>query len=276
MNTFDTLPKELWIHIISTIPCKYINSICNISKQFKELCVQENLFHKQKMKGYPRQSGHFKYHNVTEYEGYLYNKYKILMKCNFSNIFRNRRNKKDIKNISSSLLDVLYEDHIDLVCGDIIDVGLVSEEFIFDGETVINLKKNHNNTIRNNYYITPDEYYHIPNDLCPIKNNVPVKYWNKNGLGDITFSIQIANIKNELIKNISLNNYNVSYTWFTLNELTYVIYHRKPNLLTVDKLHMKDNIILYLTLNHINPEMFTFDIKDKIITNKYHIASRFY
>lgn len=60
MNSFDILPTELWIHIILNIPCKYIPKICNISRQFKDLCDQENLFQKQKMKGFPRKSGCFK------------------------------------------------------------------------------------------------------------------------------------------------------------------------------------------------------------------------
>jgi len=114
MGIYNTLPKELWIYIILKIPCKYIPNICNISRQFKDLCDQENLFLTQKMKGFPRKSGHFESHNVTEYEGYLYNKYKALIKCNFSNIFRNskRGNKNILRDISDSLLDVLYYNNL--------------------------------------------------------------------------------------------------------------------------------------------------------------------
>lgn len=266
MNTFDLLPKELWIYIILNIPCKYINNICNISTQFKDLCDQENLFHKQKMKGFPRKSGHFEYHNVTKYEGFLYNKYKSLIKCNFSNIFRNskHKNKTILKDISDSLLDVLYKNNVDLVCGDIINFGDVSEDFLFDGKEIT---ENKITDLRNN------SYYIIPDDLSPIENNVPIKYWNKRGLLDILFTISITNIKNQLIQNISINSYQIAYTWFILNNCTYVIYHKNLNLLTIDKLSNKDNIIVYLNINRDNKEIYTFDIKDKIITNQYQIAS---
>lgn len=266
MNVFNILHKELWIHIILNIPCKYISNISNISRQFKDLCDHENLFYKQKRKGFPRKSGCFKYHDVTEYEGFLYNKYKALIKCNFSNIFRNSKpkNKTILKDISDSLLDLLYENNVDLICGDIINFGDVSEDFLFDGETIIDNKI---------CCLGGNFYYIIPDDLSPIENNVPIKYWNKNGLLDILFTISITNVKNELIQNISTNSYQLAYTWFTLNNCTYVIYHKNLNLLTIDKLRKKDNIIVYLNTNHTNKEMYTFDIKDKIITNQYQISS---
>ena len=267
MNIFDILPKELWIHIILYIPCKYIPRICNVSVQFRDLCVYQNLFQKRKMKGFPRKSGRFKIHKLLEYEGYLCNKYKAFMKSNFSNISKisTCENKNIIKNVSDSLVDLLYNNNIDLTCGDIIDFGLTSEEFLFDGNGIVDLKINH-------------FYYLIPNDICPIKNNVPIKYWDKRSLRDITFTISITNIRDELIENISKNNYQIAYTWFTLNNRTYVIYHSNFDLLTSlladDNLSKKDSIYVYLTINHIGEEMYTFNIKDKIITNKYYIASR--
>lgn len=103
----------------------------------------------------------------TEYEGFLYNKYKALIKCDFSNIFRNskRKNKTILKDISNSLLDVLYDNNVDLICGDIINFGDVSEDFLFDGDTII---ENKIYDLRNN------SYYIIPDDLSPIENNVPI------------------------------------------------------------------------------------------------------
>jgi len=224
------------------------------------------------MKGFPRKSGSFKYYDVTEYEGFLYNKYKVLIKCNFSNIFRNsnrdrnskHKNKTMLKNISDSLLDVLYENNVDLVCGDIINFGDVSEDFLFDGEQIIENKI---------YDLRENSYYIIPDDLSPIENNVPIKYWDKRGLLDILFNISITNIKDQLIQNISTNSYQIAYTWFTLNNCIYVIYHNNLNLLTIDRLSNKDNIIVYLNINHVNKEIYTFDIKNEIITNQYQIAS---
>lgn len=271
MDIFDVLHKELWIYIILKIPYIYMHNVCNISKQFKDLCNQENLF--QKIKGFPRKSGHFKYHDITRYEAFLRminhknDKYRTLTKCNFNDIFRKNKshNKNIAKSISYQLLDTLYENNIDLVSGDIINFGDVSEDFLFDGEEIIDIKIH---DMRHNLI--------IPNDLCPIKNNVPIKYWNKSGLEDILFTIQITDIRDELIRNISTNNYQIAYTWFTLNNCIYVIYHNNLNLLTADRLYKKDNIIVYLNINHTNKHVHTFDIKDKVITNQYHIASRLF
>lgn len=79
-----------------------------------------------------------------------------------------------------------------------------------------------------------------------------------------------------MIKNISNNEHQITYTWFTLNDFTYVIYHKNSNLLTIDNLKKKDSICVYFHINHVDEKTYIFNIKDKIITNKYHIASKFY
>lgn len=175
---------------------------------------------------------------------------------------KSRHHDKNItKFVSDGLLDVLYENNVDLVCGDMINFGDVSEDFIFDEETIT-------------YFRTDNCEYIIPDDLCLIEYNIPIKYWYKRGLRDIMFSISITNIRHELIRNISYNNYRIKYTWFTINNCTYVIYHRNPCLL--DRLGKKDNIIVYLISNHVDQEMYTFNIENKIVTNKYQIASKLF
>lgn len=258
---YNIFPKELWVNIILETSYKDIVNISNINDQFSILCNSENLFHRRKMKGFPRKSGQCKYHDASKFSGSFYNAEKILITGHFVNILRNRKH-DDIKTsclVLNATLNKLYENNTDLVAGDMINFDDVNGTFLFDGESIIHMDK---------AWLESNRI--MPSILCPIKNNVPIKYWTDVKLSHARFIFNIKNIRKELINNISHNQNDIIYTWFILNNISYGIYRYFDNEF-LDSLSNEDEIYMYL----INNSCSTFSAKNVIIENVYNMTSYF-
>jgi len=73
MNIYNIFPEEIWIQIIQNLPCKTLTKLYDVSEQFYHLDRKKSLYEYCKYKGFPRQSGYTKTHNVSKYKGSIYN-----------------------------------------------------------------------------------------------------------------------------------------------------------------------------------------------------------
>lgn len=167
MNIYDILPKDIWVHILLDLPCKYIRNFYDISIECKNLCIKENIIERRKIKGFPRMTGQCENFQVENFILFIPN--EILYNTNICD-----HQKFNI--IFDNILTKLYDDNVDLVYGDIVNIGIFNGIFIFDGEKFIDLYKNINTIIP----LTGENTI-----------NVPVKYWRHELLQEADFIFDI-------------------------------------------------------------------------------------
>lgn len=269
MSIYNIFPKELWISIVLDLPCKYIHKFYDISIECKDFLDQENLIHRRKLLGFPRTSGHYESHDASLHLslGSFLNDEDIMINANFNSVLGHSKDEHNIRLVLSTILDALYDDDVDLVAGDIITFRGINDVFLFDGETILNIHNNRN-IIREN--LNPIKNGTIPKHLNPIQNNVPIKYWEDSLLTGTYFILDINDIREELIKNISYNVDQIMYTWFTLNNIQHAIFRFNETKFR-DALLNKNYIYLYI--DDRDASHFIFKDKDIIIKNVYQIAS---
>jgi hypothetical protein len=217
-NIYDIFPKEIWVLIIYELPCKLIYNLYDVHDQFEELCRQEDIIERRKLKGYPRKSGHCKSYGVCNYiKNYVENVYPIRL-------------------ILNDTLDRLYEDNTDLVRGDLINFEIDDNDvFLFDGEKIVE-----------NYVL---HKCILPKDMDIINDNVPAEYWGNTKFGNFSFNFNTVIVKEQLINNIHDDTFSITNgTRFLLNNKKYTILFPKKLLLLEIKEKLNNDEI-FLTIN---------------------------
>lgn len=257
LNIYDIFPKEIWLLILSDLQCKYIRNFQDINDISKDLCIKENIIEKQKMMGFPRESGHCKNYDI------IHSHLKLLRKAII--------NKEGVENVLDKILNQLYERNYELIRGDLINFDkLYSEIFIFDGCDIIIGTK-----------IYGGGHYFIPEEFTVVNNNIPIEYWdyNKKTENNITIKSGLrfnrhiwfnhSSVKQQCIDNICYDDIQyVSYTWFIYNDTYYVI--ALNNQSYDHKLKQFKNVLSnekVLLLDRIN-NGYRIGINDKVIDNK--------
>lgn len=208
---FSLLPKEIWITIILEIPCKFIPKLYDVTHQFKELCVKENIIEKRKMRGYPRTTGHCESYGVYNYKGNAYDPKGNIIYNGFVKVIMRaiRYDNAHVRLLLDDTLDELYKDNINLVRGDLVNFEIGNGSiFLFDGEKIID-------TYRGDDTIILDDF-----DI--INDNIPTGYWRGTGFS-CKFFFNIILIKEQLMNNIVLNDGMISHMLLLLNNRKYTI-----------------------------------------------------
>lgn len=92
---------------------------------------------------------------------------------------------------------------------DIINFGNIMGTYLFDGKNIID--------VGNNYYCE-----NIPEYFHPLKHNVPITYWKGLVDKDMIYKLKISDIRNELLNNVSYNEY-LLYYLYGLNNIIFIM-----------------------------------------------------
>lgn len=227
---YDIFPREIWVLIILEIPYKLIPNLYGFISE--DLCIEENILDRRKLKGYPRKSGHSELHHKVKLSDT--NKRKIQNNHSIAT-----------KSVLNEVLLSLYENNTDLIRGDLIcgDLTCTNTDvsFVFDGENIIRIENNI-----------------LPQDFDLIIDEIPMEYWKNH---NFVFCFNNHLVRDQTLNNITYDElYKITFTWFIFNKQYYVI-------LSPNKNNLKNNnVFLRTTTNFLK---FNFEINDVHITNIY-------
>lgn len=226
-DVFNNITHDLWENILMNFNPIELEQLCDGDIKMDDYCKTNNIIEKRKMKGFPRKSGYCADHDVSCYVddipdlkkiyGYEYN---------------------EVRNMLSTLLDLLYQNNVNLVFGDLIFTkGLNAHNndgtYIFDGREIIGLD------------FSISDFGELPSKFMVIINGVPIDYWVtkhkinessgqfkfgriliKKGI-ELNYNVWLNltnNIREECINNIRVDKNGILMTSFTHNSNIYFIY----------------------------------------------------
>jgi len=222
----EIFPDELIENILCQLSCKQILELSKEFKRINNVCMKYNIIHKQKFKGFPRQTNNCKIHDVSnlifKYEDDD-DKYKIYEILGYFN---------DPLNV---ILDKLYELNYDLIRGDLICIKSIDYNigiYVFDGCDMLKL-----------------ENKLLPQQFTIINNDIPTNYWSSK-IENVWFDHKF--VKDELLANVKYEYNNNEYrdmlfTTFTLNNKKYVIYNEDSDI--EDKILRKNKFVDDLSID---------------------------
>lgn len=143
----NTFPDEIWLNIFDRLNGRDITIISMTSKKLNKLINDNDIVNKIKYKGFPRQEGKCKIHDISGLDV----------------IFT-----KDITQITN----YLYDNDYDLVRGDIIYLGCelrpCNSQYVFCGIKILQLLE---------YDINITIGKILPKEFIIDNNNIPLHYW---------------------------------------------------------------------------------------------------
>lgn len=307
---YNIFPKEIWILIILELPYKHIYDLYDVSDQFKDLYITENITERRKNKGFPRKSGCCEYYDVSSYSGYIYEN-ELIYEGNFHQLLAKtgHDSNKILKYIFDAALDKLYGNNIYPIKGDLVDFGgsKIGVEyitmkggeikrdhnemiFIFDGEKIVNIYHNNKVILSHDFDLIncniPSNYWYIPID----------RWYNYIPFDGAVFNFNHSFVRDQLIKNVHVGKINgilyfsdlnkltenikieeinnIISTWFTLNHKLYAIIFSN-RLVTKDNFNnlllMNKSLLLKINLEK-NLQNFSFEINNKIVENVFNLT----
>lgn len=200
---------ELWIKIIEKLDCASILTLKLSTSFYNELIMENDLYLKQKFKGFPRIEGHCAAYDFSKYEEFV-DADEILMSGE-DEMVAEFLGKAKIK-LEELQLDIVRGD---LICFEGIECYRNNGVCIFDGHNIINLNTDY------------DDYGCLPQKFTVINNNVPIHYWEheeeKRGIAHNSIIwFDQTEVKDQCLNNIVFGNTS-PYTTFKYANKDYIM-----------------------------------------------------